>query len=72
MACCGSGLYRGVYSCGGKRGEKEFELCDNVGDYFFFDSVHPSQKAYKQLSELFWSGDSDIVGHYNLKALFEV
>ncbi|PON62550.1 Lipase [Trema orientale] len=69
--CCGSGPYRGVYSCGGKRGVKEFELCDNVGDYFFFDSVHPSEKAHKQLSELFWGGDSDTTGPYNLKAFFE-
>ncbi|KAM6601763.1 hypothetical protein CsatA_021372 [Cannabis sativa] len=71
MGCCGSGLYRGVYSCGGMRGEKEFELCDDVGNYFFFDSVHPSEKAYKQLSHMFWSGGPDVTWPYNLKQFFE-
>ncbi|XP_062087914.1 GDSL esterase/lipase 1-like [Humulus lupulus] len=71
MGCCGGGLYRGVYSCGGKRGETEFELCDNVGDYFFFDSVHPSEKAYKQLSQMFWSGGPDVTCPYNLEQFFE-
>ncbi|KAM6601762.1 hypothetical protein CsatA_021371 [Cannabis sativa] len=70
MGCCGSGLYRGVYSCGGMRGEKEFELCDDVGDYFFFDSGHPSEKAYKQLSHMFWSGGPDATWPYNLKQFF--
>ncbi|XP_031263622.1 GDSL esterase/lipase 5-like [Pistacia vera] len=27
-ACCGSGPYRGISSCGGKRGIEEYELCD--------------------------------------------
>ncbi|GMN36815.1 hypothetical protein TIFTF001_006326 [Ficus carica] len=70
-ACCGSGRYRGVSSCGGKSGVKEFELCDNVSDYFFFDSVHPTEKAYEQLAKLMWSGDSGITEPYNLKELFE-
>ncbi|KAF3450554.1 hypothetical protein FNV43_RR06641 [Rhamnella rubrinervis] len=37
VACCGSGPYRGIYSCGGRRGVKEFELCQNVSEYVFFD-----------------------------------
>ncbi|XP_024026697.1 GDSL esterase/lipase 3 [Morus notabilis] len=72
LGCCGSGLYRGVYSCGGKRGVKEFELCDDVNDYFFFDSYHPTEKAYKQFAKLMWSGNSDITEPFNLKALFEL
>ncbi|KAE8722709.1 GDSL esterase/lipase 5 [Hibiscus syriacus] len=36
-ACCGSDLYGGVYSCGGKRGVTEYDLCDNPADFFFFD-----------------------------------
>ncbi|KAL5583405.1 hypothetical protein UlMin_015847 [Ulmus minor] len=71
MGCCGSGPNRANYSCGGMRGEKEFELCDNPKEYFFFDSVHPTQSAYKQLSELIWSGSSAITGPYNLKAFFQ-
>ncbi|EXC01343.1 GDSL esterase/lipase 2 [Morus notabilis] len=72
IGCCGSGLYRGVYSCGGKRGVKELELCDDVNDYFFFDSYHPTEKAYKQFAKLMWSGNSDITEPFNLKALFEL
>nr|GEZ09936.1 GDSL esterase/lipase 1-like [Tanacetum cinerariifolium] len=28
-ACCGSGPFRGIFSCGGKRGIPDYELCDN-------------------------------------------
>ncbi|EXC01344.1 GDSL esterase/lipase 1 [Morus notabilis] len=72
VACCGTGPYRGVYSCGGKREVKEFELCDDVSDFLFFDSLHSTEKAYKQLAELIWSGESDITKPLNLKALFEL
>ncbi|EXB88180.1 GDSL esterase/lipase 5 [Morus notabilis] len=56
MACCGTGKYRGISSCGGKIDVKDFVLCDNLSDYFFFDSAHPTEKAYKQLAKLIWSG----------------
>ncbi|GKD48410.1 hypothetical protein Tco_1277386 [Tanacetum coccineum] len=39
-ACCGSGPFGGICSCGGKRGVQEFELCDNISEYFFFDYNH--------------------------------
>lgn len=70
-ACCGSGLFGGVYSCGGKRGITEFHLCENPAEYFFFDSYHPSEKAYLQFAELLWAGTTNIVWPYNLKTLFE-
>ncbi|KAK8550454.1 hypothetical protein V6N13_118972 [Hibiscus sabdariffa] len=70
-ACCGSGPYGGVNSCGGKRGVREYDLCDNPADFFFFDSYHLSEKAYLQFAELIWSGTDDIVRPYNLKTLFE-
>ncbi|KAL5583403.1 hypothetical protein UlMin_015845 [Ulmus minor] len=63
MACCGSGPYRGIFSCGGKRGIAEYELCDNVSEYIFFDSAHPTERIYQQFAQQAW--------HYNLKALFE-
>lgn len=72
IACCGSGPFRGIPSCGGKRGMKRYELCDNPDEYLFFDDAHPSEKAYKQTAELFWSGTPDITGHYNMKTLFEL
>ncbi|XVE66535.1 hypothetical protein DITRI_Ditri08aG0087000 [Diplodiscus trichospermus] len=71
-ACCGSGLLGGVYSCGGKRGIAKFDLCENPGEYLFFDSYHPSKKAYQQFAELMWAGNTDIVWPYNLKTLFQV
>ncbi|XAR49848.1 hypothetical protein NMG60_11004006 [Bertholletia excelsa] len=71
-ACCGSGPYRGVNSCGGRRGMKEYELCSNPKEYLFFDSGHPSDMANQQLSKLMWSGNGRVVGPYNLKSLFEL
>ncbi|RVX16949.1 GDSL esterase/lipase 1 [Vitis vinifera] len=70
IACCGSGPYRGLYSCGGMRGTKEYELCSNVSEYMFFDSFHPTDRVYQQLAELVWSGTHNVIKPYNLKQLF--
>lgn len=70
-ACCGSGPFGGIYSCGGKRGTPEFHLCDNASDYFFFDSYHPNEVASRQFAELWWKGDLKVASPYNLKLLFE-
>ncbi|XVE88567.1 hypothetical protein DITRI_Ditri19aG0079600 [Diplodiscus trichospermus] len=70
-ACCGSGPYRGIFSCGGKRGVTEYELCSDPTEYWLFDSSHLSDKGYNQIAELIWSGAPNITGPYNLKALFE-
>nr|GEZ75500.1 GDSL esterase/lipase 1-like [Tanacetum cinerariifolium] len=69
-ACCGTGPFRGIDSCGGKREVKEFELCDNISDYLFFDSNHCTEVANRQYAELFWDGDSSVATPYNLKAFF--
>ncbi|KAH7547008.1 hypothetical protein FEM48_Zijuj01G0261400 [Ziziphus jujuba var. spinosa] len=71
VACCGSGPYRGILSCGGRRGVREFYLCDNVSDYVFFDSVHPTERTNEVLAHLAWSGEPNVTGPYNLAALFE-
>ncbi|KDP40642.1 hypothetical protein JCGZ_24641 [Jatropha curcas] len=72
IACCGTGKYRGVYSCGGKRIVKKFELCENPNEYLFWDSFHLTEKAYRQLADQMWSGDTNslALGPYNLKQLF--
>ncbi|CAI9114486.1 OLC1v1015218C1 [Oldenlandia corymbosa var. corymbosa] len=71
--CCGSGIYRANYTCGGKRGEEqEYEVCDHPEDHFFFDSYHPSEKAYNQLSKLMWDGPPSVTSPYTLKALFQL
>ncbi|KAM3375220.1 GDSL lipase [Capsicum galapagoense] len=71
-ACCGSGPFRGIYSCGGKRQTKEYELCKNVKDNLFFDSFHPSELAYQQYAQVLWNGTPDVVAPYNLKSFFEL
>ncbi|KAL8122740.1 GDSL lipase-like [Apium graveolens] len=70
-ACCGSGPYRGINSCGGMRDVKEYELCKNAREYLFFDSAHPSEMANQQLSRLMWEGSSSVTGPHNLESLFE-
>ncbi|KAM6585451.1 hypothetical protein CsatB_012453 [Cannabis sativa] len=71
VGCCGSGPYRGNSSCGSKRGEKKYELCENVKDYVFFDNGHPTEKLYNQLATEAWSGKPNNPGTYNLEALFQ-
>ncbi|KAI3773266.1 hypothetical protein L1987_47791 [Smallanthus sonchifolius] len=70
-ACCGSGPFGGIYSCGGKRGVEEFYLCDNISDYFFFDSNRNTEVASRQFAELFWNGESNVTAPYNLQTLFQ-
>ncbi|CAK7356458.1 unnamed protein product [Dovyalis caffra] len=73
-ACCGTGPFRGVYSCGGKRVVKQFELCENPNGYVFWDSIHLTEKAYKQLADQMWSGEvghPHVIGPYNLMNLFQ-
>ena len=70
-ACCGIGPYRGFFTCGGKRSIQGFELWKNASEYVFFDSGHPTKEANQQFAKLVWSGTPNVVGPYNLKALFE-
>ncbi|KAI8018814.1 GDSL esterase/lipase 2 [Camellia lanceoleosa] len=70
-ACCGSGPYRGINSCGGMRRVKEYELCNNVSEYVLFDTTHPTERAYQQFASLMWNGTPSTVWPYNLEVLFE-
>ncbi|GKV09711.1 hypothetical protein SLEP1_g21168 [Rubroshorea leprosula] len=71
-ACCGTGQFRGVYSCGGKRIVKEFQLCQNPNDYVFWDSFYLTEKAYWQLAHKMWSASnhSHDVSPYSIRKLF--
>lgn len=51
---------------------QNYELCENVTDYLFYDPFHLTEKANQQIAELIWSGPTNITGPYNLKALFEL
>lgn len=70
-ACCGAGEFRGIFSCGGKRPVKEFELCDNPKEYVFWDSIHLTEEAYEQMATQMWAGGPHGVKPYNLKSLFD-
>ena len=43
---------------------------ENISEYVFFDSIHPSEKASQQFIELMWNGTPNITGPYNLKEFF--
>ncbi|KAG4949512.1 hypothetical protein AAZX31_15G173500 [Glycine max] len=69
-ACCGSGPYGGVFTCGGTKKIKEFSLCDNVGDFVWWDSFHPTEKIHEQFAKALWNGPASSVGPYNLENFF--
>ncbi|XP_014515577.1 GDSL esterase/lipase 1 [Vigna radiata var. radiata] len=71
VACCGGGPFRGDGSCGGKKGIKEYELCNNVNQHLFFDSVHLTDRASQHFGELIWNGNHTVTSPYNLKQLFQ-
>ncbi|XP_065851489.1 GDSL esterase/lipase 5-like [Euphorbia lathyris] len=68
-ACCGSGAYRGTYSCGGKH-ELEFELCEKADEHVWWDSYHPSERIHEHFAKTLWNSGLEIVGPYNLEHLF--
>ena len=70
VACCGSGPFRGILSCGG-RGGGEYELCSDPTKNWYFDASHITDKAGAVLAEPIWNGSPKITGPYNLKQLFE-
>nr|GMC84545.1 GDSL esterase/lipase 1-like [Ipomoea batatas] len=71
-ACCGSGPWRGLPSCGGKRSQlTEYELCEDPGDYLFFDHGHPTEKCNRQFATSLWNGVPKVVRPYSVKSLFE-
>ncbi|KAL6585232.1 hypothetical protein OROMI_004521 [Orobanche minor] len=69
-ACCGTGRFNGVFSCGGKRPVKEFDLCENPNEFVFWDSYHLTERVYKQMADQMWSSNATIVPN-SLKRLFQ-
>ncbi|XP_006360467.2 GDSL esterase/lipase At1g58430-like [Solanum tuberosum] len=46
--CCGSGLLETGPLC-----TKKSQVCSHTSQYVFFDSIHPTESAYYQISEYF-------------------
>ncbi|CAL0317979.1 unnamed protein product [Lupinus luteus] len=73
-ACCGWGAFRGKYNCGGKRGDKRFELCEKPNEYLYWDSYHLTESAYKQIAFRMWNyrrSNSHTLGPYTIRNLFQ-
>ncbi|GAA0173757.1 hydrolase [Lithospermum erythrorhizon] len=43
--CCGTGIFEATFLCNSKT-----PLCSDVSKYFFWDAIHPTEKAYGILS----------------------
>lgn len=69
-ACCGTGPHGGIYTCGGTKNVTEYQLCDDAGDYIWWDSLHPTEKIHEQFGKALWNGPPSSVGPYNLQDLF--
>ncbi|XP_027065772.2 GDSL esterase/lipase 5 [Coffea arabica] len=69
-ACCGTGPYRGIFTCGGTKKDPNYELCDNPSDHVWFDSFHPTERIHEQFAKALWDGPSSSVGPHNLESLF--
>ncbi|KAL8260786.1 hypothetical protein R6Q59_024835 [Mikania micrantha] len=69
-ACCGTGRFRGTYSCGGRRPVREYQVCENPKEYVFWDSYHLTERVYKQMAHQMWN-QQPTTGTFNLKTLFE-
>ncbi|KAK9099606.1 hypothetical protein Syun_026651 [Stephania yunnanensis] len=69
-ACCGTGPFGGIYTCGGTKEIKQYELCDNAEDYIWWDSFHPTERIHEQFAKALWSGPLSLVAPFNLEDLF--
>ncbi|XP_024973443.1 GDSL esterase/lipase 5-like isoform X2 [Cynara cardunculus var. scolymus] len=67
-ACCGTGRFRGTFSCGGKRPVTEYQVCENPNEYVFWDSYHLTERVYKEMAHQIWN-QKPTRGTYNLKTL---
>lgn len=64
-ACCGSGRFKGEFSCGlsgeSEMNEASFEVCGEVGDqageeWVWWDAFHPSERIHQQFAHALWEG----------------
>ncbi|GMN52921.1 hypothetical protein TIFTF001_022063 [Ficus carica] len=69
-ACCGTGPYGGIFTCGGRKNVTDFQLCDSPRDYVWWDSLHPTETIHHLFATCLWSGPTPLVGPHNLQDLF--
>lgn len=69
-ACCGTGPFGGIFTCGGTKNNTQYEVCNDADEYVFWDSFHPTDKIHEQFAKALWSGAPPTVGPYNLRDLF--
>lgn len=69
-ACCGTGPFRGVFTCGGIKNITEYEMCNNADEFVWWDSFHPTERIHEQYAKALWDGAPPSVGPYNLRDLF--
>ena len=68
-ACCGTGPYGGVFSCGGTKNVSEYQLCEHPEENVWFDSIHATEKIHEQFAKAIWSEPSS-PGANTLEDLF--
>ncbi|KAG6411612.1 hypothetical protein SASPL_129695 [Salvia splendens] len=69
-ACCGSGPFGGIFSCGGMKETTAYDLCDDANDYVWWDSYHPTQRIHQHFGQALWDGPQATLGPYSLRDLF--
>ncbi|KAL9235520.1 hypothetical protein vseg_010271 [Gypsophila vaccaria] len=71
-ACCGSGEYNGIASCGRVPEFTNYKLCKNIEDYVFWDSTHLTDKAHKMFAYEMWTNSTGAFcyGPYTTMDLF--
>lgn len=57
-ACCAPVPESPTSNCGDydAQGNPLYTVCEQPGDYFFWDGVHPTDAGWKALTNLFYSG----------------
>ncbi|XP_020525419.1 GDSL esterase/lipase 4-like [Amborella trichopoda] len=69
-ACCGTGLLRGLNTCGGKKGATNYQLCPDSTSHIFFDSYHCTESINRQAAHTMWEGKDPSVRPLPLKTFF--
>ncbi|XP_020522940.1 GDSL esterase/lipase 5 isoform X2 [Amborella trichopoda] len=71
-ACCGSGSFRGSFTCGEKVCGQKFSLCYNRSAYIYFDAYHCTQDLNIQAANALWEYNEPAVKPFPLGDFFNV